>query len=118
MKPTVTIKTIAILLAPILLFFVLFLPYIWLNKTFLVDIFGCGCPKLDEAGNLLPNQFNTNDFTRLFWLFISVCVTAISAFLSKKISKKYWWLRIVYIVGMLALSLLIASHFTRLLAWN
>jgi hypothetical protein len=118
MKQSKSIKTIAILLAPILLFFVLFFPYIWLDKTFLVDIFGCGCPKLDEAGNPLPNQFNTNDFTRLFWLFISVCVTAISAFLSKRIPKERWWLRIVYITGMIALSLLIASHFSRLLMWN
>lgn len=118
MKPTVNIKTVALLLAPILLFFVLFFPYIWLTNTFLVDLFGCGCPKLDEAGNPLPNQFNTNDFTRLFWLFISVCVTAISAFLSKRIPKERWWLKIVYIAGMLALSLLIASHFSRLLVLN
>lgn len=118
MKPTVNVKTVALLLAPILLFFILFFPYIWLNNTFLVDLFGCGCPKLDEAGNLLPNQFNANDFTRLFWLFISVCVTAISAFQSKRIPKERQWLRIVYIAGMLALSLLIASHFSRLLMWK
>ncbi len=118
MKYTKTIKTIAILLAPLLLFFVLFFPYIWLNNNVLVDWLGCGCPKMDESGNLLPNQFNANDFTRLFWLFIALCTTALSAFLSKSIPRKRWWLRIVYIVGMLAVSLLIGYHFSQLLMWN
>ena len=112
------VKNIAILASPLLMFAILLIPYSWANQQFIVEWFGCGCPKLDEFGNTISPDFNANDFTALFWLFISVCVTTISAFLSKKISKKYWWLRIVYIVGMLALSLLIASHFTRLLALN
>ena len=76
------VKKIAVLLTPILLFAVLFVPYSLVNQHFIVDWLGCGCPVIDTAGNMVENNFNANDFTALFWLFVSACVTALSAFLS------------------------------------
>ena len=112
------VKKIVILLTPILLFAVLFVPYSLANQHFIVDWLGCGCPVIDEAGNEVENNFNANDFTALFWLFISACVTAISAFLSKIILKEKVWLRVLYIVGMLVLSILITYQFCQMMMWK
>ena len=69
-------------------------------------------------GNLIEeDSFNANDFTTLFWLFVSVCVTVFSVFLSKLIPKEKFWFRILYIVGMLLISLLIAYRFRQMMMW-
>jgi len=113
------VKTIAILLLPLLLFAVLIIPYSWLNSNLLVDVFGCGCPQVNEAGEIIHPQFNANDFTMLFWLFVSICVTAISVFLSiKKIPSSKKWLRAIYIVAMFAVSIFITYNFYQLMMWN
>jgi len=103
-------------ISPLFLFFLLFVPYSIINKEFVVEWFGCGCPKLDEAGNMLPNQFNANDFTALFWLFVSICATVFAFFVSKKLSKP--WVRVIYLVGIFAASLLLAYQFYRSMMWN
>ena len=112
------VKKIVVLLTPILLFAVLFIPYSLVNQHFIVDWLGCGCPVIDEAGNMVENNFNANDFTALFWLFVSVCVTAISAFLSRRIPKEKVWFKLVYIAGMLFISLLITYQFCQMMMWN
>ena len=111
-------KKIVILLTPILLFAVLFVPYSLANQHFIVDWLGCGCPTMDEYGNMIYSDFNANDFTALFWLFVSACVTVISVFLSMKIPKEKMWLRVLYIVGMFAVSLLITYQFCQIMMWN
>lgn len=105
MNKKLTIKTILLLISPLLLFFLLFLPYARINSAFLVDLLGCGCVE----------SFNANDFTRCFFLFVSVCVTAISVLFSKWYLPKKWVLRIGYIVVMALASLAIADHFWRAL---
>lgn len=110
------IRKTAILAAPLLTFAVLFLPYAWLNQAYIVDWLGCGCPVIDDFGNIVENNFNANDFTALFWLFVSLCTTAASAFLSGRIPKK--WGRVLYVAGMLLVSLLIADQFRLILAWR
>ena len=112
------IKKIAVLVAPLLLFAVLLIPYRWANQQFIVEWFGCGCPVFDEFGNMVKNNFNANDFTALFWLFISICATVISVLLSKRILKETIWLRVLYIVGMLVVSLFITYQFYRMMMWN
>ena len=113
------IKTISILITPLLLFAVLLIPYSWLNSEMIVEIFGCGCPQVNELGEIIHPNFNANDFTLLFWLFISVCVTAISVVLAiKKISSDKKWLRIIYIVGMFIVSIFISYSFLQLMIWN
>ena len=111
-------KKIVILLTPILLFAVLFVPYSLANQHFIVDWLGCGCPTMDEYGNMIYSDFNANDFTALFWLFVSACVTVISVFLSMKIPKEKMCLRVLYIVGMLAVSLLTTYQFCQIMMWN
>ena len=111
------VKKIVILLTPILLFAVLFVPYSLANQHFIVDWLGCGCPVIDEAGNVVENNFNANDFTALFWLYVSACVTAITALLAKRIPKEKVWLRVLYIVGMLVLSILITYQFCQMMMW-
>ena len=113
-----TIKTIVVLVAPLLLFAVLLIPYSWANHQFIVEWFGCGCPVVDELGNIVQPDFNANDFTALFWLFVSVCATTISVFLSKRLPKEKRWLRVLYIVGMFVAALLISSLFCQMMMWN
>ena len=50
-----SIKAIAILLTPLLLFAILLVPYSLANQHFIVDWLGCGCPVTDEAGNIVEN---------------------------------------------------------------
>ena len=83
-----TIKKIAVLLTPLLVFVILFIPYHWANQQFIVEWLGCGCPIIDESGNMIENYFSANDFTAIFWLLVSTCTTVISVFLSKKILKE------------------------------
>ena len=112
------IKKIAVLLSPILLFAVLFVPYDLVNQNFIGDWLGCGCPTVDEYGNMIYSNFNANDFTEFFWLFVSACVIAISVFLSRRIPKQKMWLRVMYIVCMLVLSLLISYQFCQIMKWK
>ncbi len=107
-----SLKKIIILATPLLLFVVLLVPYSWANQQFLVEWLGCGCPVIDEFGNIVENNFNANDFTALFWSFISICATATSVFLSRNIPKEKMWLRVVYIVGIFFVSFFIFSALT------
>ena len=118
MNKSKIVKNAAVLISPLLSFAVLLVPYSWAHQAFIVDWFGCGCPKVDELGNIIHPDFNANDFTALFWLFITLCVIVTSVFLSKKIPKEKIWLRILYIVGMFAVSLFVTYQFTQMMMWN
>ena len=111
------VKTVIILLIPVLLIFVLVVPYKYANQELIVDWLGCGCPQIDESGNLIENNFNANDFTRLFWSVITIIATVISVFLSKRIPKEMLWLRILYIAAVIAVSLCISSMFYQSMMW-
>ena len=112
------VKKMAVLITPLLLFAVLLIPYSWANQQFIVEWLGCGCPVIDEFGNMVENNFNANDFTALFWLFISICATAISVLLSKRMLREKLWLRILYIIGIFLISLLIGYQFYQMMMWN
>lgn len=111
------VKTIIILLIPVLLFFVLVVPYKYANQELIVDWLGCGCPQIDESGNMIENNFNANDFTRLFWSVITIIATVISVFLSKRIPKEMLWLRILYVTAVIVVSLGISSMFYQSMMW-
>ena len=117
MKKGRIFKNTAILISPLFAFALLLVPYSWANQAFVVDWFGCGCPKLDEMGELVQPDFNANDFTALFWLIIALCVIIASVFHSKRIPKAKTWLRIVYLIAMIGISLLIANKFSRMMMW-
>ncbi len=118
MDRKIDFKKMLLLVSPLLAFAVLLVPYSWANQAFIVDWLGCGCPKVDELGNIIHPDFNANDFTALFWGFITLCVTIVAVLLSRNISKEKWWLRILYVVGMLAVSLLISYQFIQMMMWN
>ena len=107
-----------IFLTPLLLFVILLIPYSWFNQQFVVDWFGCGCPKIDEFGNTISDYFSANDFTELFWSVIALCSTVLAFFLSKKIPREKWWFRILYVAGIFVVSLFIAWRFTQRMMWK
>jgi len=116
MSKTKVLKQGLLLISPLLLFVLLVVPYNWANRTYIVDWLGCGCPQIDSWGNIVHPAFNANDFTGLFWLVVTVCVTGISVVLSRHLSKR--WLRVVYVTGMLTVSLLISYGFYRSMMWT
>ena len=105
------IKKIAALITPLLLFAVMLILYSWANQ-YIHGWFGCEGFIVDNFGNLVKNNFSSKDFTVLFWLFVSICVTGVSVFLSKRILRDKIWFRILYIIGMLLISLLISHQIT------
>lgn len=111
------IKNSIFLISPFLIFLILFVPYNWVNQQFIVDWLGCGCPKTDEAGNILHSYFNANDFTVCFWFFISAFVTVISAFLSRRILNRRVE-KVLYVVCVFVISLFISYVFIQLMMWN
>lgn len=112
------IKTAAALLSPLLLFVVLPIPYSYLNRFVLVKWLGCGCPKLDAAGNTISPGFNANHFTMIFWAVVSVGAAVLAFFLSKKFIGNRKWLRALYVAGILAVSLLISCFIFRMTMWE
>ena len=113
------IKKFLILLLPLLLFFILLIPYSYVNNEMIVDWLGCGCPKVDtETGEMIHDYFSANDFTACFWLIVSLCVTVVSAFLTKRLPKNKIWLKILYVILMLAVSLFISYQFVQVMMWN
>ncbi len=118
MSQNITLKLVALMLSPLLLFAVLAPLYGWLNSELIVDIFGCGCPQINEQGEIIHPSFNANDFTAIFWCVITLCVTAIAVFIAiKKIPRQKMWLRAVYIMGMVAVSLLITYYLYQTMMW-
>lgn len=112
------VKKTVLLISPLLLFFILFRPYAYLNSHVLVDWLGCGCPQFDAQGNLVTPAFNANDFSALFWLAVSVASTVLAIVCSKTIPRSKIWLRLLYVIGIAFCSLLIALTFYQTLLWN
>ena len=117
MKPdkNTSIKNILVFFVPVLPFLVLLVPYSLVKQWLIVDWLGCGCPKLDEFGNVITPDFNANDFTTLFWLFITICATVISVFLSKRIPRDKKLLKVLYVAGIFVISLFISYQFCQIM---
>ena len=107
-------KKIIVMLSPLLIFAILFIPYSWANSEYIVEWLGCGCPTVDEFGNVIENNFNANTFTAIFWSFVALCSTAISV----RISKEMGWLKVLYVPFMFAASCFIAYQFYIIMLWK
>ena len=101
------LKKISCLVLPIVVFMVLYIPYSFLNSRLIVNWLGCGC----------NSGFNANDFTRLFWIFASVCTAVISFFTSKKHLSKAW-MRGIYAICILLITLYLSIPFCRSMMWK
>lgn len=110
-------KNMIKLIAPILAFPILFLPYQLLNSAVIVKWLGCGCPKVDASGEMIHDYFSANDFTRVFWIVVAVGVTVFSWFVSKKVLGKNR-ARVLYVAGIFVASLFIATWVTGQLLWS
>lgn len=101
----------ALLVTPFLLFQIFRVPYAWLHENCFVKWLGCPYFLSDAFDNFFTSAFNAVHLAALFWLFVAVCTTAISVVLSRKVVKDKKWLRVLYIVGMLLTSLLVACRY-------
>ena len=111
------VKKLIWLISPFLLFFILVIPYGYINSRLIVKLFGCGCPKIDDAGNVIENYFNANTFTAYFWTFIAISVCTLSVYLAFRFIKNKY-MRLAYIIAVLVLSLLLSSALTSAMMWN
>ncbi len=119
MERRLNVKSVAILLSPLLLFAILVIPYGRLNGNVIVDWLGCGCPKVDEFGNIYEPSFNANDFTALFWLFISAVATVLSfIFSGKTFLKEKTWARVLYAAAVAIVSIFISYNLYQNMMWN
>ena len=106
------------LLLPLLLFPILFYPYHLLNQHLLVHLFGCGCPQVNELGEIVHPAFDANDCTRLFWIAVALTTTVLAAVLSKKVPFPKKRHRAIYLLGVFATGILIALYFIKIMMWN
>ena len=112
------IKKFLLLASPLLLFPLLLIPYSLVNRHLIVKWLGCSCPRTDAFGNIIPASFNANDFTALFWLFITLCATVMAFFLCKRIPKEKLLFRILYVSGVFLISLFITHQFCLMMQWK
>ncbi|MCL2489049.1 MAG: hypothetical protein FWE80_10235 [Oscillospiraceae bacterium] len=101
---------------PLLLFPVLCIPYTILNQNVIVNWLGCGCPRIDEQGNIVKH-FNANNFTALFW--DAVALTAVILFLYniKKLPIK-WYYKVLQLLLVIIASVFIMMKFNASMQWN
>ncbi len=118
MKKKNIIKETLILISPFLSYAVLIIPYNILNQLVIVKLLGCGCPQIDENGNVIENYFNANDFTKIFWLFIAIASTIYAFIIANKIIKNKIILKILYVIVILIMCLLISYRLTEHMMWN
>ena len=111
-------KKLLVLISPLLIFAILVIPYSILNNEVIVDWLGCGCPQVDEYGNIHESQFNANDFTACFWGGVTILTTVVSAFLSVKVIRKKVWLRIPYVTLVFSLSLCLSYLLCQTMMWK
>lgn len=100
----------------IILFPLLFIPYMWLNGAVIVEIFGCGCPQIAPDGTEVIRNFNANDFTFLFWCAVGAIVLIISLFQMKKL--RYTWQRFLLIASMILGSAFFINIFSVFMRWK
>ena len=101
------LKKTVFLTIPVIVYIALYIPYSVINSRLIVDWFGCGC----NPG------FNANDFTRLFWFVASIVMSLLSFVCSKKHLSKIW-IRVIYALCVLALTLALSVPFSQSMMWK
>ena len=109
-------RKIILLALPLLLFVLLVTPYQYINSTYLVQRFGCGCPQINASGEIVENNFNANTVTAIVWSCVALIVTFIGIALSRLLSSK--WMRALYIVLLFCTSLAISQSLIQSMMWN
>jgi hypothetical protein len=95
---------------------VLYFPYGILNRNVIVKWLGCGCPVIDENGNMIIRAFNANDFTSYVALLIGLMTVIITILNVKHINKTKN--KILYLIIMLSATLYMGFTFVRSQMWN
>lgn len=90
----------------ILIFPMLYIPYLILNGAVIVKWLGCGCHP----------HFNANDFTLLFWSIVALIIIVISIIKMRYI--KNWYNRVLYIVLLSSCSAFLTFLFYASMMWK
>ena len=109
------LRKFLLLLSPLAFYPVTIFIYYRLTGEYFGDLFGCGCY---FEGKLPGFPFNANDVNGFFWQFYTVCISIVFILLSRKIPKNKIWLRIIYIISMIAISVFIGYKIWQRFLWN
>ena len=104
-------------LVPIGALYLIAIPYSWLNSKVIVNWLGCGCPRMDEYGNLVETGFNANDFTAIFWLLMGILDGVLAFFLAKRFYENGIFRWIYFGVEMVILGIICISLYQGMM-WN
>ncbi len=79
-----------------------------------VNVFGCGCVPTDQT-NMFNIPFNANDLRIVVYSILILVCTILGAILSKRINNKF--VKIIYIILILAFNILFSLFIHYLYAW-
>jgi hypothetical protein len=105
----------AILALPYLLMSFITPFYIILDQKVFVEIFGCGCVPSAQT-NMFNIDFNANDLRLVVYNVLSILISVLGIFLSKKLDRKKS--KVIYIISILVLNLLLAYKICHLYMWG
>lgn len=93
---------------------ILYVPYRILNETVLINILGCGCPT--DSVDVAREIIDANDFTKLFFTFVSIAIIVISVYKVKNISKVSF--KVIYMVSIVCICIFVANIFCQSMMWK
>jgi hypothetical protein len=105
----------AILALPYLLMSFITPFYNILDQKVFVEIFGCGCVPSAQT-NMFNIDFNANDLRLVVYNVLSILISVLGIFLSKKLDRKKS--KVIYIISILVLNLLLAYKICQLYMWG
>lgn len=104
----------AILALPYLLMLFITPIYNILDQKVFVKVFGCGCVPYTQT-NMFNINFNANNLRFVVYIIMSIALTILGLFLSKKIKSKI--VKIIYIVTIFVINILLTFKICQLYMW-
>lgn len=104
----------AILALPYLLILFITPIYNILDQKVFVKVFGCGCVPYTQT-NMFNINFNANNLRFVVYIILSIALTILGIFLSKRIESKI--LKIIYVITIFVINILLTFKICQLCMW-
>ena len=103
------------ILVPYLVMLLITPIYNILDRTFFVEIFGCGCVPIAQT-NVFNIPYNANDLRMALYSILAILMTALGAFLSKGFQQKGD--RIIYCASIFIINVVMMIEICRRFMWD
>lgn len=104
----------AILALPYLLILFITPIYNILDQKVFVKVFGCGCVPYTQT-NMFNINFNANNLRFVVYIILSIALTILGIFLSKRIESKIS--KIIYVITIFVINILLTFKICQLCMW-